>query len=1067
MILQGFIEGHLLRRTFLSLHSVLMVLTVGSQLIIQRAQATSGGSPSNDEPLNSCDVPCPDCCGDSGNPGGNGGLDAAGDSLMGAMAAPDQANPATGAGSANGASAKSAAGGNAVGAAKAPLQMSMMVTGGGSILRTNPFKPPFAKPVTAGGPGRASPGGSPPARSRNPILYLSGTVSESATDLNLPGPVFGWSFKRTYDSGLLQPGTTLVEVTSSSGTRWVSEARGTYLVNTPNGPSDSTPEDPNLNIDVVVSASAVRTFNEGTPPNDYNAELVKTNANTSTETYTLTEYDTGDVYIFYGLHSTVDAKHRGRLKERTSLAYQEEGKAGITYTYGSNGLASQIVPAYPQDLSEYTIDLSYYTTGVEADRLKKIEINKGFTVIAQAEYTYKGNGSYDSDLGTDGDLVQVKVSHKDSGDTGADFSIVRYTQYRYFSLADTAEDVDGDGVDDGRDHEMKMVLEADAIQRIIDYSDSDLIDSADDLLTMADTDDVGAGASAKDLREFASRSFTYYTENLFTDNSETNGSPKCLTAWDDTNGENLESDYGGEDIDESKHPFGGTGHDTGMIRSETINGSCAACGGSTTGGIKKNYYHIKINDWDPDARPVVRLIIEDTVDADGNAQLRRILGINYSGQIVREALLTDPLNEDQDNIWCRSSIYHQLAFQLLERRMPSAHKGQVTSNATLKQFLDPFNETTESWSNDTNTVSGTSGVVYYFEYHNDFFDKPAYPSEVLVRQGAGTGSRYYLSTTEWSDHYDGSNGLEHFLVDATKVFPTKETSDTNGVETSITYTFWDSDKLVLKTRTTTQPKIATDQNGAGDGPSDPETTLVEYFDERGRLRFSKNGEGYFTYFSYHPDSGELAYTAVDIDPRDLPASADATGNDSKWVKSTDAFPAGAGNANLPERDTNLPAELEVITAREYDDLGRLTLTVNNVDPTDTAGTDGSKHYVVYDGNKTIRFPYWDGTTNKPLLPIEVAEANDAGVLTATYKIDPDQTTQTGGVPTGFTDAQNKYVAWKRYFYNAVNGQLRKILEYHDIPDSNDGSPLTNYYVTAYDYDALGRPHDDGANGPID
>lgn len=62
------------------------------------------------------------------------------------------------------------------------------------------------------------------------------------------------------------------------------------------------------------------------------------------------------------------------------------------------------------------------------------EVKNGATVLQRVEYTYYQNVTTPStDIGTTGDLVQVKVSRDASNDTPGTLSIVRYTQYRYSS----------------------------------------------------------------------------------------------------------------------------------------------------------------------------------------------------------------------------------------------------------------------------------------------------------------------------------------------------------------------------------------------------------------------------------------------------------------------------------------------------------------------------------------------------------------------------------------------------------------------------------------------------------
>jgi Domain of unknown function (DUF6531) len=310
-------------------------------------------------------------------------------------------------------------------------------------------------------PATPAPGAEPPAKTGMPINLLYGSAVERAVDLELPGPEFGWTFTRSYDSAFTSAADYSGEVSTPLGVRWVSGAMGPYLV-----------IDQFNVIYLVVSASANRVFAGLQPPGDYNATLVKSNDGTANEIYTLTETDTGNVFVFHGFHAAVTEKNRGRLKERTTRAFQAESKAGIRYFYTAQKAVDYVQLAVPQD-SSYQIDFSYYGGGDEAGRLQKIEVKQGTTVIHKAEYIYKGNsGSYSSDLGSTGDLVQVKTSRLASYGTNW---IDRYTQYRYYPAT---------GNSDGEIHQLKMVLESDAIQRIID--DNSNIDTPEEVLAEAD-----------------------------------------------------------------------------------------------------------------------------------------------------------------------------------------------------------------------------------------------------------------------------------------------------------------------------------------------------------------------------------------------------------------------------------------------------------------------------------------------------------------------------------------------------------------------------------------------------
>ena len=56
---------------------------------------------------------------------------------------------------------------------------------------------------------------------------------------------------------------------------------------------------------------------------------------------------------------------------------------------------------------------------------------------------------------------------------------------------------------------------------------------------------------------------------------------------------------------------------------------------------------------------------------------------------------------------------------------------------------------------------------------------------------------------------------------------------------------------------------------------------------------------------------------------------------------------------------------------------------------------------------TLQFPYWDTSTNKPLLPIQVTAFDDSGMVTEQYAVDPARTAQTSGVPTGLSSGTDQ------------------------------------------------------------
>jgi len=829
-----------------------------------------------------------------------------------------------------------------------------------------------------------------PEATKAPIYLRYGTVIEKARDLHVKGPTFSWGQVRTYDSHISGVATKL-------GGKWLSNSGDLKLRE---DVVDFVPV-----VRLILSASSQRVFEywEDDEDSGYDSPgdspLLLEHDEQDSE-FILTNRLNDEVWIFYDF----SVSHAGMLKERTTRGWRHKGRDGTVYTYNVDDTVSQITSPEGQD---YNIVFTYDGD----DNITEIEVRTGAgtsTRIKEVEYTYFDSQNHSSDLGADGDLVQVKTARLKTGgdpDTAADW-IVRYTQYRYNSQG-----------------MLKAVFLPSAVQRIID--DRSDISAAGDILAKADDDD-NSGAEDYKIKEYASRRFTYYTVDVKTDNSGagTQQDPKCTTVWAPTAGENLQTTYGGTNVDE-------TADGKYLVKSEII-GACSSCGGSVA-GVTREYFYLQINHGTPDSNEVIRLVVEDTIDGDGNGVSRKVYGLSDRGRKLRQVLITDPTGSPE--FWCKSWKFVEdtgaKLHRLEEYRTPAAHN--VTSS-TVDEFLDPSDN--GDFTNDTNTLYSGDGVIYVYEYNGD-----GARTGTRVKQGR-TGSAYYVSAT---DYYGGTNDYRKHLVTYRYKYPEKTTSRTaaSRITTGYSYTFWAGTDNV-KTITTTLPSIPTTQNGSGSS-----ATAVRYYDEVGRLRWKKDPLGYVTYHSFHPKNGGIAYAVRDADPTSLPTSADA--DSSKWVTSSDA----SASSNKPTRGGGLPTAIEQVTFREFDSQGRRELYAAE-DGTD--GTVLSRHYTVYETNRTLKFLYWDTSTNRPLLPIEVRQTDDAGGVIETYTVDPARTASSGGKPTGLSAGtdQSHYLSWTRFDRDDLTGNPTKTHHYHDIPSSGYGTKDTNYAETVFGYDAMGR-----------
>ncbi len=805
----------------------------------------------------------------------------------------------------------------------------------------------------------------------SPVFLHMGTVYESVSDFRLPGPGLSVSIGRNRFAGDAQsPGQTHV------GYYWIGDPVEIFLYQ----PSST-------NVVLVTPGGVRRDFtpvgggSSYTAPRDSYLVLTPDAAN---QQFILTDQAKNTRWIFNDFTVT-NTLLRGTLKEQTTLQLTSQGLSGFVYSYNTDGTLNQITTPSGQD---YSIIYTWVNNLVKKIQIKDASAN----LLAQIDYTFYQDvtGGVSTDLGGTDNLVQVKVSRKATKDASGTLSIVRYTQYRYTS--------------DRR--YVKAIYEHDAIMRMVGTLSG--VTTPENLLTRADT--YGTPA----VKEFASRSFTYYAANAST---------ASITTPFATN-ENLNSTYGGSEVAEANY-----------VKTETI-GGCGGCGGSNS--ITKSYFYTGLSNSSADQNGVTRIIVEDTTDSAGNPMYRTVYGTQgdvgdgaSGGRMLRRAFIQSPISSP--TYWCESWTFATstgsttLPYRLAEQRYPSAHT-TVTTASSLRNFLNPYNGS--SWANDSATLNTSTGKI---EVHS--YNSAGFRTDSKVKNGS-SGTAYYVSA---ADYGDGTNAT---LLMATYDYPTQTTTRSSGIQTSYSYTFYDSSThQQIKTKTTTLPAVPTTQNG-----SNVATTTSEYYDNIGRLRWTQDGEGYVNYYAYHPVMGTLAYTAVDVDPSSV-SSDISSGSSGNW----DAWTVGGANSNKPTRSGSLPTPLALATKKYFDSLGR---------PTRTTDRGGANHYTTYENLRTIRFPYWDSTNSKSLLPIKISKLNTSAQQSEDISVKASYTSisTSSGAPTGFsTDpGQSDYVGWTRYTYNSPAGWLTYTDRYATIPSSGTGTLGSDFYRSVTQYDTLGR-----------
>ncbi|MCA9234861.1 MAG: RHS repeat-associated core domain-containing protein [Planctomycetales bacterium] len=918
-----------------------------------------------------------------------------------------------------------------------------------------------------------------------------GSVYESAIDLELPGPWGVWQQRRTYRHVSPDYGSA-----TRLGTHWYDGMANMRIIEPfseftyfSSGASYLDDGSAAADYELRVGASGTARLIQGntntsgtettyTVPPDWNVTVIDDIAN---HEFIVRELYTDRVYVFYDFHSSINANWQGRLKLITTRQwFDDTGRPGWSLAYDSAGRLTVITTPAPQaTIVPRSIVYTYHATLTE--KIAKVEVRTdtpSSTLLMQAEYLYWNDvTSPGTGLGGANDLVQVKVSIRDSS---GGYS-VRYTQYRYYT--GLPEPTYAPGIIQGV---VKAVYEHGDVFQLMQATSAS---APEDLLALDDDDAI----SGKTPIDFASRAFEYYFPDPYDLDPEigdygdydTSFANTIWTQADPEDQEDLEDAYGGGNYIEEAHDY--------RVRTEHIGSSagCSACSGGNSGRISRNYYYLDkwqgaydngylfhywhVASTPNDVNEVTHLVIEDTIAYDNQGDpyplYRKIYGLNDYNRLLREVLIENPheTNEQMQQAlkcWCRAWTYvdadanndndfndagdsPHLKHRVAEMRMPSAYT--VVNNEDLKKFLDPFDDeetnrdgTNTGWTNDNSVLNG-GGVIYVYEYDND----QGLQTGLRIQNGHGQPA-HYVSATDWGDGSD-DQPLDRAL--ATYEYPQQVTTrnDSSRLATVYEYDFYDSADTQIQQVTTKFEKVPTGENGAG--TSGPQTTVGKYFDEEGRLRFSKDGEGYATYYSYAPNTGQLAYISRDAGTTMLPSEW-STPTGGNWLAWSGTVPTDL------QRESTLPLPLSIVTKYEYDELGR-TILRNELSPLNVQG--GVRHYTAYQAlssghDRVIRFPYWDSVASETGLPAQVTEYDEFGRMCSRFALPVGSsrvtsTTSLSGSPVVDISETSQYT---QYIYDGDLGRLVETRSYHDVSGGSSYVEYDDYYSTRYLYDAEGR-----------
>lgn len=451
---------------------------------------------------------------------------------------------------------------------------------------------------------------------------------------------------------------------------------------------------------------------------------------------------------------------------------------------------------------------------------------------------------------------------------------------------------------------------------------------------------------------------------------------------------------------------GGDGPNNGDLPVECLikslysrGGAAGCCGGS---GIHMEYSYLE-NDGD-----TPRVLIEVTRDSNETEVRRQVVGLSDEGWRVTSTTIAN------GTYWSEASDVDDDGY-IVEYRSPAVHT-QLQSDESVGNLLDdPLG------GDDDNTTAR----IDIFEYDNDTKDR------TWVAISKGTGTVQDVAEFEYDDFSRVTRSWRY-------------TTPTDSQITQYDYTPRnpsDASDTRAKSVMTTLPIVSSsfpDQNGSGVA-----TRTYRYFDELGRLRWTKDGEGYINYYSYHPIHNTLAYMVEDANPNSLPSSANS--NTTKWDSATKWGASSAGAR--PARSSTLPTAMQLVTQTEFDPQGR---TKKQIDPR------GREHYTIYKVNQTLHFPFWSSNAAERG-HIQVSKFDDADRETEAITANPAYA-YPGSIPTGFYDYRSIYLTRSITLYDHSIGKMNESRSYHNVFPYSDGSLGTSFDSTKYFYDNEGRQH---------
>lgn len=384
---------------------------------------------------------------------------------------------------------------------------------------------------------------------------------------------------------------------------------------------------------------------------------------------------------------------------------------------------------------------------------------------------------------------------------------------------------------------------------------------------------------------------------------------------------------------------------------------------------------------------------------------------------------------------------------------PSQTSGQRTwatqvirdNNGCITSINTPANVSAYTHSTGAFTLEGSVGLVTAFTRQSSG-DLTGFITDIKHKTGT-SGDAYLdltLTYTTSSKTLTDATVVRPFVA-SRRVYEEEQTSGTtNSNLTSMSYTFYTSAAVLMpKEITTTYPAVTTAKNG-----SNSSNTSKQFFLEDGTLQFAKNPEARIDYTEY--DGGQLVEQIID---------ADTTSGDFSGI----TIPTGFASTGSP---------LHRKTTFTYDRQGRSDQT----NASDAGGLIKKRNYSILASRLNVVLAYNNFESNGTDTfygPVQYSITNQAGRSAYQCVIeltDNDSTTALNShvditksdVIDAVANLGNCFILSKT-LYNETGTQVEAQHQYHTRPPvpgsgapTGEGSAGTNYDVTTYAYDAMGR-----------